>query len=59
MDPGEKWKLDLLTDKNSVLMLVDYQPSMIRSVASGDKVTIKKAAYCAAKAASILGVPVV
>ncbi len=59
MDSDNMWKLDLLTDKNSALVLVDYQPSMIRSIASGDKVVIKKAAYCAAKAASILNVPVV
>jgi len=32
---------------------------MFKSVASGDKVRIKKAAICAAKAASILGIPVV
>lgn len=52
-------RLDLLTDKNSVLVLVDYQPTMFKSVASGDKVRIKIAAICAANAASILGVPVV
>jgi nicotinamidase-related amidase len=51
--------LELLTDKNSVLVLVDYQPTMFKSVASGDKVRIKKAAICATKAASILGIPVV
>lgn len=52
-------KLDLLTDKNSVLVLVDFQPAMIKSVASGDKTIIKKAALLAAKAASILNIPVV
>ncbi len=52
-------KLELLTDKNSVLALVDYQPTMIKSVASGDKTIIKNAAIGAAKAASILGIPVV
>ena len=52
-------KLELLTDKNSVLVLVDYQPSMFKSVSSGDKTIIKNAAIGAAKAASILGVPVV
>ena len=51
--------LELLTDKNSVLVLVDYQPTMFKSVTSGDKVRIKKAAFCAAKAASILGIPVI
>jgi nicotinamidase-related amidase len=52
-------KLELLTDKNSVLALVDYQPSMFKGVASGDKTIIRNAAYCAAKAASILQIPVV
>ena len=52
-------KLDLLSAENSVLLLVDYQPTMIRSVASGDKTIIKKAAVYASKAASILNVPVV
>jgi nicotinamidase-related amidase len=52
-------RLELLTDKNSCLVLVDYQASMIRGVASGDKAIIRQAAYGAAKAASILGIPVV
>ena len=52
-------KLELLTDKNSALVLVDYQPTMFAGVASGDKTIIRNAAYCAAKAASILSVPVV
>ena len=52
-------KLELLTDKNSVLVLVDYQPTMFAGVASGDKTIIRNAAYCAAKAAAVLGVPVV
>ena len=52
-------KLELLTDKNSVLALIDYQPAMFKGVASSDKTIIKCAAICAAKAASILGVPVV
>jgi len=52
-------KLELLTDKNSVLVLVDYQSAMFKSVGSGDKTIIKNAAVCAAKAAGILGIPVV
>jgi nicotinamidase-related amidase len=52
-------KLELLTDKNSALVLVDYQPTMFAGVGSGDKTIIRNAAYCAAKAASILNVPVV
>ncbi|MDD1683142.1 MAG: isochorismatase family protein [Methanoregula sp.] len=52
-------KLELLTDRNSALVLVDYQPTMFAGVASGDKTIIRNAAYCAAKAAGILNVPVV
>jgi nicotinamidase-related amidase len=52
-------KLELLTDKNSLLALVDYQPSMFKGVGSSDKTIIRNAAYCAAKAAQILGIPVV
>lgn len=52
-------KLELLSADNSVLLLVDYQPSMIRSVASSNKTIIKKAALYASKAASILNIPVV
>jgi nicotinamidase-related amidase len=52
-------KLELLTDKNSVLALIDYQPSMFKGIASGDKTIIRNAAFCAAKAASILEIPVV
>jgi nicotinamidase-related amidase len=52
-------KLELLSDKNSTLVLVDYQRAMFGGVASGDKTIIRNAAYCAAKAASILNVPVV
>lgn len=52
-------KLDLLSAKNSVLVLVDYQPAMFKGVGSGDKAAIKNAVICAAKAASILNVPVV
>jgi nicotinamidase-related amidase len=59
MDDSKGGKLGLLTDKNSVLVLVDYQPSMFKSVSSGDKTIIKSAAICAAKAARILGVPIV
>lgn len=53
------FRLELLTDKNSCLVLVDYQASMFKGVASGDKTLIKQAAIGAAKAASILGIPVV
>ncbi len=52
-------RLELLSDKNSALVLVDFQQAMFAGVASGDKTTIRNAAYCAAKAASILDIPVV
>jgi nicotinamidase-related amidase len=52
-------KLELLTDKNSALVLVDYQHAMFAGVASGDKSLIRHAAYCVAKAAQILDIPVV
>lgn len=53
------WRLDLLSSANSALVLVDFQPSMFAGVASGDKTIIRNAAHYAAKAASILDVPVV
>ena len=59
MDHSKDEKLELLTDTNSVLVLVDYQPSMFKSVSSGDKTIIKSVAIGAAKAAHILGIPVV
>jgi nicotinamidase-related amidase len=59
MESDKNGKLELLTDKNSVLVLVDYQPSMFKGISSSDKVTIKAAAIGAVKAASILGIPVV
>lgn len=52
-------KLEILTADNSVLLLVDYQPAMIKSVASGNKTIIRDAALYASKAASILNIPVV
>jgi nicotinamidase-related amidase len=55
----EDGKFELLSDQNSALVLIDYQRTMFKSVASGDKSRIKLAAICAAKAAKILGVPVV
>ncbi|HEY3420870.1 MAG TPA: isochorismatase family protein [Methanomassiliicoccales archaeon] len=59
MDINGNGKLELLSDKNSALVLVDYQPSMFRSISSGDKVVIKNAAIGAATAARILNIPVV
>jgi nicotinamidase-related amidase len=59
MEIEKNGKLELLSDKNSVLVLIDYQPSMFKGIASGNKTTIKAAAIGAAKAASILSIPVV
>ncbi len=56
---GENSKLKLLTDKNSLLVLVDYQSAMFRGVGSGDRTIIKNAAVGAAKTAKILNIPVV
>jgi nicotinamidase-related amidase len=65
-EPGKKEnanmknaKLELLTVDNSVLVLVDYQPGMFKGIDSGNRTTMKNAAVAAAKAASILKVPVV
>jgi nicotinamidase-related amidase len=44
---------------NSVLLLVDYQPRMLNSIRSGDRLEIRRSVISAAKAASILNVPVV
>lgn len=52
-------RLELLTAQNSVLLLVDYQPTMFKGVASGDRNTINNSAVAVAKAAKILKVPTV
>jgi nicotinamidase-related amidase len=52
-------KLEMLTAENSVLVLVDYQPTMFNGVASGDRNAINNSAVAAAKAAKILEVPTV
>ena len=48
-----------LTPENSVLLLVDYQQSMIKGVGSGDRVAMRQSAMASAKAAKILNIPVV
>jgi len=58
-NPPATGKLELLSATNSALLLIDYQPSMIRGVGSGDKTLIRQAARGAARAAGILGIPVV
>ena len=59
MVESEESRLELLSAQNSCLVLIDYQASMIKGVASGDKAVIRQAAVGAAKAARILGIPVV
>lgn len=59
MPTAKDGRLELLSDKNSALVLVDYQPTMFSGVGSGDKTIIRNAAYCSAKAAAILNIPVV
>ena len=53
------WRLEPLTVDNSALLLVDYQPAMFKGVGSGNRTDINNAAVATAKAAKILGVPVV
>jgi nicotinamidase-related amidase len=52
-------RLELITAQNSVLLLVDYQSAMFKGVGSGNRTIIKNCSVAAAKAASILSVPVV
>lgn len=52
-------KLELLTPKNSALLLVDYQPAMFKGVGSGNRTLIHNSAVAVATAAKILKVPVV
>jgi nicotinamidase-related amidase len=52
-------RLELITAQNSVLLLVDYQPTMFKGVGSGDRNGIANSAIAAAKAAQILDVPTV
>jgi nicotinamidase-related amidase len=52
-------RLELITAQNSVLLLVDYQPTMFKGVGSGDRNSIANSAIAAAKAAQILDVPTV
>jgi nicotinamidase-related amidase len=51
--------LDPITADNSVVLLVDYQRAMLAGVGSGDRDAINASVVATAKAARILGVPVV
>ncbi|RPI39838.1 MAG: isochorismatase family protein [Methanoregulaceae archaeon] len=59
MPDPKNGNLEPLTDRNSALVLVDFQPTMFAGVGSGDKTIIRNAAFCAVKAARILNMPVV
>lgn len=50
--------LDPITADNSALLLIDYQPTMLQGVESGDRASMMNATAATAKAAAILGVPV-
>lgn len=51
--------LDPITTDNSVLLLIDYQPTMLQGVESGDRARLMNATLAVTKAAAILKVPVV
>lgn len=55
----EESQTDFITVINSVLLLVDYQSNMIRSIGSGDRSEIEEAVIASAKAANMLNVPVI
>jgi nicotinamidase-related amidase len=48
-----------LSPDNSLLLLVDYQQSMIKGVGSGDRLAMRESAMASAKAAQILNIPVI
>jgi nicotinamidase-related amidase len=49
----------LLTPQNSVLLIIDYQPVQVASIASMDRRALVENAVAVAKAARLYGVPVV
>jgi len=55
----EKTALEPLTEKNSLLLLIDYQPAMFKGIGSGNRTLIRDSAVAAATAAKILDIPVV
>jgi len=48
-----------LNAKNSVLLLIDYQPKMLYGVESGDRTLIQNGALALAKGAQILSIPTI
>jgi nicotinamidase-related amidase len=49
----------LLTPKNSALIIIDYQPVQVTSVASMDRRTLVTNIVCVAKAGKLYDLPVV
>lgn len=52
-------KLEILTPKNSVLLLIDYQPEMAFGVVSMDRQSLKNNAVALVKSAKLFEVPTV
>ncbi|WP_133137537.1 hydrolase [Legionella rowbothamii] len=52
-------KIELLTPKNSVLLMIDYQPQMAFGVTSIDRQNLKNNATAVAKAAKLFKVPTI
>lgn len=52
-------KIEILTDKNSVLLLIDYQPQMVFGVASIDRQLLINNAVALAKSAKLFNVPTI
>ncbi|HEX4305675.1 MAG TPA: isochorismatase family protein, partial [Solirubrobacterales bacterium] len=49
----------LITPQNSVLTVIDYQPSQIQAVRSGDPDLVMKNVISAVKVAKVFGMPIV
>lgn len=52
-------KLEILNDKNSVLLMIDYQPQMIFGIASIDRQTLINNAVALAKSAKLFNIPTI
>ena len=52
-------KLEILTQKNSILLMIDYQPQMIFGISNIDRQTLKNNAIGLAKSAQLFNVPTI
>lgn len=52
-------KLEILNDKNSVLLMIDYQPQMVFGVSDIDRQTLINNAVALAKSAKLFNVPTI